>query len=116
MTAAAARWTDLPTDQPIPGVTRRRVIGDQAMISHVTLEQGFTLAPHSHDNEQFAAILQGRLRFEVHDPDGPRFIELGPGEVLHLPANVPHGVVVLETAVVLDVFSPVSEGTGIDRA
>jgi len=35
------------------------------------------------------------------------------GEVLHLPANVPHSAEALEETLVLDIFSPTSEKTGI---
>ena len=35
-------------------------------------------------------------------------------KVLHLPGHSPHGAEALETAVVLDIFSPPSETTGID--
>ena len=39
---------------------------------------------------------------------------VGPGEVLHLPSNCPHSAEALEETVVLDIFSPPSERTGID--
>lgn len=117
MHAQVHRWTDLPADRPMALLERRRVIGAQAMISHVTLNRGCRVPSHAHANEQFACILSGRLRFEVGTPGSPghRTVTLGPGEVIHLPANLPHSAEALDDTVVLDVFSPPSMTTGIDR-
>ncbi len=39
--AVCYRWADLPTDRPMDRLQRRRIIGEQAMISEVLLEQGW---------------------------------------------------------------------------
>jgi len=115
--AVCYRWTELPTDTPMPLLERRRVIGEQAMISHVTLKKGCTVATHAHPNEQFACILSGRLKFTLGDENAARREEVTahPGEIVHLPSNVPHAAEALEDTVVLDIFSPPSATTGIDR-
>ncbi len=95
---------------------RRRVIGEKAMISHITLRRGFVVPTHAHENEQFSAVLTGRLRFGIGvDGGARRDITVGPGEVIHLRSNVPHSAEALEDTVVLDIFSPPSQRTGIDR-
>jgi quercetin dioxygenase-like cupin family protein len=73
---------------------------------------------HTHENEQFAVVLRGRLRFGLPGRDGsaPREIVVSAGEMLHLPAGVPHSAFAIEETLVLDIFSPPSEKTGIDRA
>jgi quercetin dioxygenase-like cupin family protein len=111
--AATFRWSELPVDRPMELLERRRVIGENAMISHITLRRGFTVPTHAHENEQFSAVLSGRLRFGV-GADG-RQVTIGPGEVIHLPSNLPHSAEALEDTVVLDIFSPPSQTTGIDR-
>lgn len=117
--SAAARygWTDLQVDRPMPLLERRRVIGDRAMLSHVTLHKGCFVPTHAHENEQFACVLSGRLRFGVGAEGSParREVVVGAGQVMHLPANVPHSALAEEETVVLDVFSPPSQATGIDR-
>lgn len=117
MTAKAHRWEELAADSPMAMLTRRRVIGSQAMVSHVTLQRGCEVPVHAHANEQFVCVLSGRLRFHLPAWEGvaARDVEVGAGGVLHLPAHVPHGATALEDAVVLDVFSPPSAMTGIDR-
>lgn len=117
MTARAHRWDELAADSPMTSLTRRRVIGSQAMVSHVTLQRGCEVPVHEHANEQFACVLSGLLRFHLPAWEGgpAREVEVGAGGVLHLPPNVPHGAMALEDSVVLDVFSPPSATTGIDR-
>jgi len=94
---------------------RRRIIGAQAMLSRVTLRRGCIVPMHAHENEQFACVISGVMRFGIVDGGEERELTLRAGEVLHLPANVPHSAQALEDCVILDVFSPPSERTGIDR-
>lgn len=114
---SVAAWNDLPVDRPMGLLERRRMIGEQAMISHITLFKGCDVPMHSHDNEQFSAVISGKLRFTLGAPDaqGRTSVDVGPGECIHLPSGVPHGAFALEETVVLDIFSPPSQGTGIDR-
>jgi quercetin dioxygenase-like cupin family protein len=109
--ALATPWTALTHDAPLPLLVRRRVVGAEAMLSHVTLHRGCEVPVHAHANEQFSCVLSGKVRFTL--ADGERV--LGPGDVLHLPSHAPHGAYALETAVVLDIFAPPSAATGIDR-
>ncbi len=115
--AVRYRWADLPADQPMQRLKRRRIIGEHAMLSEVLLQEGCLVPTHAHENEQFAYVLRGRIRFgigaegraERHD------LVLEAGEVLHLPPGVPHSAEALEETLIVDVFSPTSEKTGIDR-
>jgi len=116
-TASLHRWSDLLADHPMELLERRRIIGEQAMLSQVFLRKGCDVPPHTHANEQFACILSGRLRFGIGAEGSPdrRTVIVSAGEVLHLPSNVPHSAFAEEDTLVLDVFSPPSEKTGIDR-
>lgn len=117
MAAKAHRWDELAPDSPMALLTRRRVIGAQAMLSHVTLQRGCEVPVHEHANEQFVCVLSGRMRFHLPAWEGvaARDVEVSGGGVLHLPAHVPHGATALQDSVVLDVFSPPSATTGIDK-
>ncbi len=116
--AVRYRWADLPTDHPMQRLQRRRIIGEHAMLSEVLLEEGCLVPTHAHENEQFAYVLRGRIRFgigaegsaERHD------LVLEAGEVLHLPSGVPHSAEALQETLIIDIFSPTSEKTGIDRS
>ena len=97
-------------------LSRRRVIGTQIMISQIALQQGCRVATHAHENEQFACVLSGEVRFGVGDElSADRYsVTVKAGEVLHLPSNVPHSADAVVDSLVLDVFSPPSATTGID--
>jgi quercetin dioxygenase-like cupin family protein len=96
---------------------RRRIIGDRVMISEVLLEKGCTVPTHAHENEQFAYVVRGHCRFGIGAEGSAEREEVvvKGGEVLHLPSMVPHSCVALEETLVLDIFSPTSEKTGIDK-
>ena len=61
---------------------------------------------HTHPHEQFSVLLQGRLRLTV----GKEVREIGPGDMWHAPANVPHGgeIVGEEAVVFIDIYGPPS--------
>ncbi len=111
------RWADLPQDRPMPALARRRIIGRRMMLSEVLLAKGCVVPTHAHENEQIACVVRGRIRFGICAEGDPRRRELvlEGGEVLHLPSNLPHSAEALEETLVIDIFSPPSEKTGIDR-
>jgi quercetin dioxygenase-like cupin family protein len=112
-----ARLLDLatiPSDQPMPRITRQRIIGGHMMISRVILEPGFEVAVHSHANEQMVVMLEGHAEFDLEEGGTTRTIEVRGGQVLVLPPNAPHGCRAIERCEILDLFSPPSESTGVD--
>ncbi len=111
--ATVHRWDDLPTDHPMAKIDRRRIVGDHVMLAQLTLHEGFFIDQHHHENEQIVICLSGRMRFTLGEER--EIVEIGGGEVLHVPSNVLHGAEALETSVLIDVFSPVSETTGVDQ-
>ena len=113
--ASLHRWKELHADVPMPKLERKRIMGEKAMVQHIHLMKGCEVPMHSHANEQIACVQSGMLQFSLDDlPSGRRVVNVGAGDVLVLPANVPHAAVALEDTIVLDVFSPPSQTTGID--
>lgn len=114
--AKVHRWSELAKDCPMSLLERRRIIGEKAMLSQVLLKKGCDVPTHEHENEQFACIISGRLRFGIGAEGSPqrREVVVNAGEVLHLPGNVPHSAYAEEETLVLDIFSPPSATTGID--
>ena len=115
--AITYRWDELDSDEPMALLSRKRVIGTRAMISRVVLQKGCVVPRHAHENEQFACILSGCLKIELDSQTGTgnETVVVKAGELIHFPSNVAHAAEALEDTVVLDVFSPPSETTGIDR-
>src|SRR4030042_4102986 len=84
-------WRDVlrdlvPNASLPPGMSRRSIVGDGAMLCMHEAFPGLACAPHQHEAEQFSIVLTGRMRFVIGG--GGRV--LGPREVAHLPAGVPH--------------------------
>ncbi len=116
MQARVHTWDKLEADRPMDLIERKRIIGKHVMLSHVHLAKGFKVPTHAHDNEQMAVCLTGRTRFVINEgAEDETTIELTAGQVLELPSGVPHSAEALEDTLIIDVFSPPSEKTGIDR-
>lgn len=117
MNASVSSWDALTCDKPMPLLERRRMMGEKAMVSHVTLRKGCDVPTHAHENEQFSCVVSGRLRFGLGAVGSPerREVVVAAGQVIHLPSNLPHSAFAEEETVVLDIFAPPSQMTGIDR-
>ena len=99
------KWDDMPQAEMTPTIRLRPLGGQSVMAVEVTLDRGGIVAVHQHPHEQISLMISGKLEFAV----GNEKKIVGPGEAVHIPPNVPHSVLVLENAVVYDVFSPPRE-------
>jgi quercetin dioxygenase-like cupin family protein len=75
------------------------------MLAHVYLDKGCIVPKHSHDNEQLTYVLEGVLRFTIGEAQD-EIVDVGPGEVLVIPSNVPHRAEALEDTLDVDIFCP----------
>jgi quercetin dioxygenase-like cupin family protein len=98
-------WDDMPKERLNDLLERRLITGDRMMLTHVYLKKGCVVPRHSHENEQITYVLEGMLRFWIGE-DGADVIDIGPGEVLHIPSNVLHKAEALEDTLDVDIFSP----------
>jgi len=108
------RWDDLPRESLGPSLERRFVTGRHMTLAQFFLGRGAVVPAHEHENEQFANVLQGCLRFRL-GPEGAEVVEVHSGEVLMIPPWLRHSVEALEDSVVADVFSPVRSDWLADR-
>ncbi len=89
-----------------PGVTRTTLAwGDHLMIVEFKFDKGAGSPPHAHPHEQIAYCVSGHFRATV----GDEVRELFPGDSFYAGPNVPHGVVALESSLMLDSFTPIRE-------
>jgi quercetin dioxygenase-like cupin family protein len=95
-------WHTIPLEDLNPLLQRQFVVGQEIMLARVLLKKGCIVPQHSHHNEQLTYILDGALKFWI---DGKE-ITVHAGEVLCIPANMPHKAEALEDTVDLDVFTP----------
>jgi len=95
-------WEKLEGEQLNKLVSRQMLSGDNATIARLLMTRGAVVPRHWHVSEQFSLILSGALKFVFDDQE----VVVRGGEVLYIPANVPHSAVALEDTVDLDFFAP----------
>jgi len=103
--ATLYRWDDIPREELSPTLGRRIISTDRMMLAHVYLDKGTVVPKHDHENEQLTYILEGKLRFWLGE-DGAQVVDVGAGEVLHLPSHLPHKAEALEDTLDVDIFCP----------
>jgi quercetin dioxygenase-like cupin family protein len=62
------------------------VEGDRMIVGLMRMKAGTGAEPHSHPNEQWIYILEGTFRATI----GEKHIDVKPGSVVYVPANVVH--------------------------
>src|SRR5712675_612847 len=95
-------WISVELEDLNPLLRRQFVVGQEIMAARVLLKKGCIVPEHSHHNEQLTYILDGALKFWI---DGKEIV-VHSGEVLCIPAHMPHKAEALEDTVDLDVFNP----------
>jgi quercetin dioxygenase-like cupin family protein len=95
-------WHTIPLEDLNPLLQRQFVVGQEIMVARVLLKKGCIVPEHSHHNEQLTYILDGALKFWI---DGKEIV-VHSGEVLCIPAHMPHKAQAIEDTVDLDVFTP----------
>ncbi|MGE3619654.1 MAG: cupin domain-containing protein [Acidimicrobiia bacterium] len=101
----AANWSDIPSEQVRPGVSRQGFGTEDVILVLNRIEPAMEPAPHTHDDfAQIATILSGRAVYHVGDIAH----EVGPGSLLLIPAGVEHWIEPVgdEPVENLDVFAP----------
>jgi quercetin dioxygenase-like cupin family protein len=95
-------WKSVPLEELNPLLQRQFVVGQELMLARVLLKKGCIVPEHSHHNEQLTYIVEGALKFWI---DGKEIV-VNAGEVLCIPAYMPHKAEALEDTIDLDVFNP----------
>lgn len=86
---------------------RRKVMAydERIMLVKVEFEAGAVGTVHHHPHTQVTHVERGVFEVEI---GGAKSVLKG-GDVFLAPSNVPHGVVCLQSGVLIDVFTPVRE-------
>ena len=88
----------------VPGATMWAVALDRAMLTYFELQPHARFERHRHASEQITMVLEGELFFEV---EGRGEVRVRAGEVIALPADVPHAAWTREqSARAVDAWSP----------
>ena len=95
-------WNQVEREHLNPHIDREMVHGQEIMLARVFIKKDGHVPLHHHHNEQLTYILEGALKFAINGKE----IVVRAGEVLCIPANMPHEAWALEDTLDLDVFTP----------
>jgi quercetin dioxygenase-like cupin family protein len=98
-------WNSIPIEKLGEGIARRYLCGERITLARFELMKGSQVPEHSHENEQISYVLEGSLRFVLAGQP----VDVGAGEVLIIPPNVPHSAEATQDCQALDIFSPVRQ-------
>jgi len=94
-----------PGEQVAPGIVRRYVTGSNATLAKFVFTAGARVPEHSHPNEQVTFVQSGRQRAVV----GGRTYEVGEGQAIIIPPNIPHSFEALTPSTSIEFFTPVRQ-------
>ena len=88
------------------GVRRKiRTYDEKIMMVRVAFEKGGVGTLHKHHHVQVTNVESGVFEVEI---EGVKKL-LKAGDVFHVPSNLLHGALCIETGVLIDVFTPMRE-------
>ena len=99
---------DMDPEQINSTMKRRIITGEKLTVAQIWLEKGTVVPVHTHHNEQITQVITGKMEFILggdNGIDGEKMI-VSAGELIVLPAHLPHGALVLEDTESWDFFSP----------
>jgi len=99
------QWDDVPMETVNPSMRRQIITGELLTVARIYLKDGFLVPMHSHHNEQITQVISGVLKFRL-GKDGDEAIDVGPGQVIVIPANLPHEARVVGDVVEMDMWAP----------
>lgn len=100
---AATSFEKLEHEKLSSHISRQMMSGEDATLARVLIAKGGIVPRHSHRSEQFSLIISGALKFFFDD--GETTI-VHAGEMLLIPAHVPHKAEALEDTVDIDFRAP----------
>lgn len=98
-------WDQVELETVNPQMKRRIVTGERLTIARIYFKDGFRVPLHSHEHEQVTQVISGVLRFWL-GADREKTLDLGPGDVIVIPSNVPHEALCIGDVEEMDTWSP----------
>ena len=98
-------WEGIPPEALNENLWRKVIHGSKMTLAQIHFVKDAAVSSHHHENEQFSHVVSGAVRFELEGKE----VVLKPGEIIHIPSNVPHRVVALEESIAIEIFSPIRQ-------
>ena len=98
-------WGSVPMEEVNPSMKRRIITGEKLMIARMNFKDGFLVPLHHHIHEQVTQVVSGRMRFWFGE-NKDTVMELGPGDVVVIPSNLPHEALMIGDVEEVDTWAP----------
>ncbi|MGB2085630.1 MAG: cupin domain-containing protein [Flavobacteriaceae bacterium] len=93
---------DIPSKEIMPGYHGKMIHGKQLTWAFWSVEMGAEVPEHSHHHEQMMHVVEGTFEFTL---SGKTAVYTS-GDIVPIPANMPHSGKALTACQLMDVFSP----------
>jgi len=98
-------WDEVELETVNEHMQRKVITGELMTVARIWFKDGFLVPRHSHVNEQITQVIRGRMRFRFGD-NGEDERVLGPGDVIVIPANLPHEALCIGEVEEMDMWAP----------
>jgi len=98
-------WGSVPNETVNPSMTRQIVSGEKLMIAKMKFQDGFVVPLHHHVHEQVSQVISGKMRFWF-GANKEQTMELGPGDVVVIPSDLPHMAEIIGDVEAIDTWAP----------
>lgn len=98
-------WEDVELEVVNEHMQRQVITGELLTVARIWLKDGFLVPRHSHHNEQITQVIRGRMRFRFGE-NGEDEQVLGPGDVVVIPAHLPHEALCIGDVEEMDMWAP----------
>ncbi|HZW59376.1 MAG TPA: cupin domain-containing protein [Woeseiaceae bacterium] len=99
------QWDKVPLETVNSRMQRRVVTGELMTVARIWFKDGFRVPMHSHPNEQVTQVISGVMRFRFGE-DATETVDIHPGEVVVIPAHLPHEALCLGDVEETDMWAP----------
>ena len=98
-------WDEVELESVNESMQRRIVTGEKMTVARIYFKDGFIVPLHSHPNEQITQVVKGQMLF-VFDDNKAQEMLLNPGDVVVIPANIPHQATCIGEVEEIDMWAP----------
>ncbi len=99
------QWDDVPIEEVNATMRRQVITGDLLTVAKIYFDDGSHVPMHSHHNEQITQVIAGEMHFRFGE-NGEDERVLSAGDVVVIPAHVPHEARCVGDVVEMDMWAP----------
>ena len=99
------KWDDIELESVNPSMQRQIVTGERMTVARIWFKDGYFVRQHSHEQEQITQVVSGTLRFRLGG-ERNEVVDVGPGEVIVIPSDLPHEALCIGDVEEIDMWSP----------